>query len=208
MRLASRIVQCTAAAVVLGVAALAAYSQEKKDEGGPADEQAAAMKRWMDTLKPGERHKALEPLVGTWDTVMRMWMGGPGAPPSEEKGTAVHKWVLGGRHVHMEASGSFAGMPFGSISVIGYDNFKKHYVSAQVDTISTTIYTSDGAADRSGKAFHLYGKIDEPMDGTVGKNVRVTWRIAGPDKLFLEIHDLDIGETDTKVIEVEYTRRK
>ena len=196
-----------AAGLVLGAATLAAYPQEKGEEAPPGGD-PAGMKRWMDAMKPGAGQKALEPLVGTWDTVVRMWMGGPGSKPTEEKGTAVHKWVLGGRHVHMESTGSFATMPFSSISVIGYDNFKKHYVSAQVDTTTTGIYTSDGAADRSGKAFHLYGRIDEPMDGTVGKNVRLTWRIAGPDKLFLEIHDLDIGETDTKVVEVEYTRRK
>jgi len=204
MKLASGLATC-AAALALAAASVATVPAE---EGPPGDEAAAAMKRWMDSMKPGEKHRALDPLVGQWDTVTRMWMGGPGTKPSEEKGTAVHRWVLGGRHVQMESTATFAGMPFSAIATIGYDNFKKHYVSAQIDTTSTAIYTSDGVADRSGKAFHLYGKIDEPMDGTAGKNVRVTWRIAGPDRLFLEIHDLDIGESDTKVVEVEYTRRK
>lgn len=207
MSLASK-VSTFAAGLVIGAAALSAWSQDKPGEPPAADEQAAAMKRWMDAMKVGEKHKALEPLAGNWDTVTRIWMGGPGTKPSEEKGTAVHKWVLGGRHLQMESTATFAGMPFASIAFIGYDNFKKRYVSAQVDSTGTDIKSSAGGPDQSGKAFHLYGTIDEPMDGTVGKNVRVTWRIAGADKLFLEIHDLDIGETNTKVVEVEYTRRK
>ena len=50
--------------------------------------------------------------------------------------------------------------------------------------------------------------MDEYLTGERDKPVRYTWRLPAPDRRVLEVHDLAIGETDTKVVEVEYARRK
>lgn len=195
--------------LVVGAAALTAWSQEKPEggaaEGPPSMEEM--MKKWKEVASPGAKHKALDSMVGTWDTVTRMWMA-PGAPPSVEKGTTTTKWVLGGRWLASESSGSMMGMPMQGIGYLGYDNFRKRYVQLWMDSISTCAVHAEGAFDQSGKALHLYGHLDEWLDGTVGKNIRLTTRIDGPDRMVFEIHDLDIGESNTRVIEIEYTRRK
>jgi len=54
----------------------------------------------------------------------------------------------------------------------------------------------------------LYGKMDKPMTGEHNKNVKYVTRIVGPDKHIFEVHDLAIGEPNTKVVEVTYTRKK
>lgn len=115
--------------------------------------------------------------------------------------------ILGGRFVEVRATGTFMGSPTESRSLYGFDNFKKHYVMTHMDSMSTHILHADGKAERDRSAIHFYGRMDEWLDGTL-KNNRYTVRFDGADRMLLQIHDLDIGEKDNKVIEIEYRRKK
>ncbi len=53
-----------------------------------------------------------------------------------------------------------------------------------------------------------YGTIDEYLTGEHDKMVKTVWRFISDDKMVLEIHDLPIGENNTKVVEITYTRKK
>ena len=67
------------------------FSQEKApkaDKPQMPPEMQEAMKQWAQLATPGEGHKKLDPLVGSWDTTTRMFGGGPDSPPMESKGTA------------------------------------------------------------------------------------------------------------------------
>jgi hypothetical protein len=66
----------------------------------------------------------------------------------------------------------------------------------------------EGTFDRSGKVLTMYGKMNEWMTGELGKTVKYVTRVVSKDKHVFEIHDLSIGEPNTKVIEVTYTRKK
>ncbi|MGQ0553607.1 MAG: DUF1579 family protein [Planctomycetota bacterium] len=170
---------------------------------------AAAMQRWMDACTPNENHQKLAVMLGEWDSVMRMWMA-PGAEPMESRGSAKVTWLVDGRWMRYESeTAGIFGMPdtkhFGTF---GYDNFKKKYVWSQVDSFGTNMLHGEGFLDQLGTALHLYGPMDEPMDGTNDKPVRYTWRFTSPDALLLEVHDLAIGERNTKVVEIAYTRKK
>src|SRR5262245_36767913 len=71
------------------------------------DEFAAMMKLHT----PGEAHKALEPLVGTWHAKVKMYAK-PGEAPMESEGTMTRKWVLDGRFLEEKFEGNFGGMAF------------------------------------------------------------------------------------------------
>jgi hypothetical protein len=180
--------------------ASAAFPQDK----GSADD---AMKRWMDSCKPSSHHKELERLIGSWDTEVSMWMD-PAAPPMKSQGTAECKWLVEGKWIVTDAKGTFMGRPITSHAVMGYDNFKQHFVFSQVDSLQTAMFHGEGAFDQAGTALIAYGVIDEPMSGETDKPVKRVWRFDGKDRIVIEIHDLGIGETNTKVIEYVYTRRK
>jgi hypothetical protein len=60
--------------------------------------------------------------------------------------------------------------------------------------------------DPSGNALLSYGTIDEYLTGEHDKMVKYVWRFPSKDKMVLEIHDLPIGENNTKVLEFAYTR--
>ena len=165
-----------------------------------------AMKRWMDANTPGAAHKQLARFLGAWD--LETSMQGEGGPPMESKGTAEFHWLYDGRWLQQTWSAPMMGMPAAGQMTFGYDNFKKKYVTSAVDNFETTLLTSAGDFDQSGNTLITYGLMDEPMTGEVGKTVRYIWRLQGPDKIDFEVHDLAIGETNTKVYEVVYTRHK
>lgn len=197
--LSSLVVAAAAAGGLVAGTALTARSQDPGED---------MMKKWAELAAPGAKHAEIVKLAGDWDVTSRVWMGGPGSPAMESKGTMTIEPILGGRFVRFHGSCDFMGRPCGQDGYLGYDTFRKRYVGTFLNGMSTAILTVEGGPSQDGKAFHMYGKLDEFLDGTVGKNVRVTFRFPSPDRFVVESHDLDIGETNTKVLEYEYARRK
>lgn len=167
-----------------------------------------AMKKWKASIMPGAPHKALDAYEGSWETTTKIWMGGPTAPPSESKGTADIRWILGGRYLEQRVKSGMMGMPMDGYGLTGYDNMNKKYVVFWVDNLSTSMYTAEGAMDQSGKVLTVYGKMDEPMTGEHDKNVKYVTRMIDQNTFVHEIHDLAIGEPNTLVVEVTYRRKK
>lgn len=168
---------------------------------------AEAMKKMAEFATPGAGHKALEPLVGEWVVESKMWMGGQGSPMTESKGSASAKWILDGRYLQEEFQGEMMGMPFRGIGITAYDNFRKQYVNIWMDSLSTSIFKSEGSSDTEGKVFTYVGKMDEPMTGEKDKPTKAILRILSADKHVFEMHDLALGEK-SKVLELTYTRKK
>ncbi len=183
-----------------------AWSQDPPSEGPEAE----MMRKWREHMTPSEAHKRLAPFVGTFETTTKIWMA-PGSEAMESKGEAVHTWILGERFVEMKTNGEMMGAKVQGQGLLGFDNWNKHYVGTWTDTTTTSLLTMQGTWDKNPKAtpsLHLYGTIDEFLDGTNDKNVRYTWRVVDPNTLQFEIHDLDIGEASTRVVEITYKRKK
>ncbi len=198
---------------VLSLATLSAgalWAQEAKSKRftHPTPKDAdGGMARWMATMQPGPAHARLSEILGKYDMTMRMWMA-PGMPPSEEKGTAEFVWFAEGKWLQETWSMSMMGHPTKGVTVLGYDNFKERYVSTRFDSLQTCINGAFGHFDKSGDNLILWGTIDEPMTPEQDKQVKYVYRGFGQDKFVLEVHDMMIGETNTKVLEFEYSRRK
>jgi len=222
---------------VLGVSATlvttAAMSQDPKgggsSAGGGSGEPPAGMKMpspeemqkgmevWMDAMTPGDEHKGLVSDVGTWDTVTRIWMMGPDAPPTESKGTAESKSVLGGRFIAQTlkydfpmpdpATGAVTNMPVEGMGMFGYDRYQKMYVGSWADSMSTCLLSMKGNLSPDGKTLTMYGEMDEPMLGVRGRMVKYVTEIKDHDHHRFSIYDLHAGD-DYKVVEVDYTRKK
>ena len=172
----------------------------------PADMDPAEVQRMMQLAEelatPGAAHQRLDYFTGEWNTSTSI-MG-----MESEPGTQTIKWILGGRQLQSNMSGSMMGKPFEGLGLMGYDNYKKKYTSTWCDSISTTLLTSEGLADQTGKVFTLFGTMDEWMDGTHDKAVKYVYRIVDENTYEFEIHDLGIVPGDTKVISMTATRKK
>jgi hypothetical protein len=66
-----------AVALVIFAVVSAAFAQQDQKM---SPEQKAAMDAWMKYMTPGEPHKKLDAMIGTWDAKVTSWMA-PGAPP-------------------------------------------------------------------------------------------------------------------------------
>jgi hypothetical protein len=86
--------------LLLGLAALLAGGMSPagdKKKGEAPDEKAIA-EAIMKAAEPGEPHKKLEALAGSWEGALKMWLD-PSKSPAESKGTSESKMILGGRYL-------------------------------------------------------------------------------------------------------------
>jgi hypothetical protein len=190
----------SAVVVVTLMVGLALASEKKID---PKMEEM--MKKAEAAGAPSAAHKALEPLVGDWTAEVKMWMD-PSAPPTTSKGTAKSSWDLNGRFLREEFKGEFMGKPFRGLSFMGYDNVKEKYNNVWIDDMSTTMYTSEGEADKAGKVFTFEGHYACAMTGEKDKQSKQIVRIISRDKHVFEMHDPSKG-ANSKTMEITYTRK-
>jgi len=172
----------------------------------PAADMAAMMAQAQRYTNPSEHHKLLERYLGEWDTETTLFMGGSATEP--EKGTSKSEWLMEGRWIKTEFQGSMMGMSMRIVSIMGYDNFKMSYVVTSVNSMDTIMLHQEGDMDPGGKALLMYGTLDEYLTGEHDKMVKTVVRFLSDDEMVMEVHDLPIGETNTKVFEIRYKRRK
>ncbi|HYT89959.1 MAG TPA: DUF1579 domain-containing protein [Gemmataceae bacterium] len=157
---------------------------------------------------PGPNHKLLEPLIGTWNCKVKMYME-PGKPPSESEGTIKRQWILDGRYIHENYAGSFGGKPFKGLGLVGYDNFKKKYTVVWVDSMSTGIMLTTGTYDGKSKTFtYLSSEESDPYFGGKKTKGRDVLRILDADNHVLEMYKQIEGAPEFKMMEISCTRKK
>ena len=188
--------------LALGMSALVGAQQGERKL---TPEQQATMDAWMKVATPGEGHKALEPMIGSWNVKSTMWEK-PGAPPELGSGTAENSWVLGGRFVKGDFQGELGGMKFQGLGYTGYDNFKKKYVGSWMDTMGTMMMTTIGTVDPSGKVFTATSTMDDIMTGKP-MTVREVTHIVDNNKHVMEMFGPDLSGKEFRMMELVYTRK-
>jgi len=172
-----------------------------------SEDMQKGMAMWMELGQPSIYHKRLEYFVGDWDTTTKMWMGGPGSPAQESSGTAEYTWMMEGRWLAEKFHGNMMGMAFEGFMLLGYDNYRREYVSIWVDGMSSSMSFASGRLDQTGKIITVFGDMDEPMTGELGKVTKMVRRIVDDNTFVFEIHDLAIGGDNTMVMEITYKRK-
>ena len=202
-----RIVLCATVIICAALQGYALAQEHAKPEAKAAPNMQEMMKKWAEVATPGEGHKYLEQFVGRWDIVVRAWME-PSKPPMESKGTCDAKWIMDGRFVLEEMNTQLMGMPFKGMDIMGYDNYKKHYVVSHVDNMGTSITTGEGKLDLSRQVLTSFGKMDDPMMEERDKPMKMVTRVLSRDKYVFEIYDEVGSPNEFKVLEITYTRSK
>jgi len=169
-------------------------------------EQQAAEDAMMKLIAPGDAHKLLDGMIGTWDAKVTAWMD-PSQPPMAGTGTSENSWVLGNREVMEKFTGTFMGMPFSGLGFTGYDNLKKQYWGSWLDTMSTAPMTSTGGTSDGGKSWKFMANMPDPMSG---KDLPVDQRLTVTDK---DHHSMEMWMPGPdgkpfKMMEIQYTRKK
>lgn len=205
MRVRGSLSALTSAAVFLGVCAGFGAAQEKKAAAPPMDEKAMR-EMWQKMATPGDGHKKLEALAGSWTAKTTIWMD-PSKPPQVTEGTSEAKWVLGGRYLEQRYEGKFMEQPFLGLGYTGFDNFTKKYESTWMDTAGTSVMVLRGAFDKSGKVLTASGKTNDFASGKL-VTIREKTTIVSNDEVLFEMWGPAPDGKDFKMMEIRYTRQK
>ncbi len=171
------------------------------------------MAKMMALAKPGDNHRILADMVGTWKYKVKFWMA-PDAPPSESSGTTVYKSIMGGRYVigdvtgQMEmpgADGKMKKTEFKGMSIDAYDNVKQKFVSTWIDNMGTGVMMLEGSYDPATQSLTYTGTA-EMMPGMTSK-VRQVIKVGDKNQRSMEYYE-DRGQGETKTMEINYTRKK
>ncbi|MEX2219820.1 MAG: DUF1579 domain-containing protein [Phycisphaerales bacterium] len=175
----------------------------KEHPAVPADMQAA-MEAWSKAMAPSAQHEVLKKMVGEWKTTTRLMGGGAVA---DAPGTASNELVLGGRFLLQRTTGTMMEQPVSGLGMLGYDIIRKQFTGTWADTMGTGLLHYHGGLNKDGDGLTMFGAMDEPMTGEIGKTIRLATRFDGPDRYTLTIQEVQYGEPFT-VVEITYERAK
>ena len=198
-----RFMQLTLTGICIVFLASAAAAAKDKQTGKKMDSQAM-MAEYQKLATPGEPHRQLASLVGSWTTQSKEWME-PGKPPTEATGSAEMKMLLDGRFLQQEYTGTMMGQPFSGIGITGYDNLSKKYVSTWFDSMGTGVFTMEGKASPDGKTITLKGHHGELGGGQMSH--RAIWKIVDNNTQTFDMYGSHDGGKETKMMEIVYTRK-
>jgi hypothetical protein len=213
-------VKFAGAAVVL--AACVALSGNSGWSFLPQDEKDAGKKMTQDEMakvlaaaQPGEEHKKLAKLVGTWEQKF----DNP-AEGMTGTGTVRYRSVLGGRFIVGESTGTMkmatpngnangqpTDHPFEGLQQLGYDNVSKKYVHMYSGSMSTGICLTEGTADSTGKIITYEGTMKDAITPQ-GRPFKVVVNCETDDKTTIELWDSKGGKPLAKSCTITETRQK
>lgn len=187
----------------LALFVLASPVMAKDKKAAPMDQQAM-MEMWKKLAEPGEPHKLFASLAGSWTTNTKEWME-PGKPPMESAGSVEMKMLLDGRFLQQEFAGDMMGQPYRGVGISGYDNLRKRYVTAWIDSMGTGIFMMEGTAGADGRTITLKGQHEEPGGGRMTH--RAVWKIVDANSQTFEMYGAHGQGKETKMMEITYTRK-
>ncbi|HXY54897.1 MAG TPA: DUF1579 domain-containing protein [Nitrospirota bacterium] len=153
---------------------------------------------------PGEPHKMLAKLEGSWTTRSRSWME-PDKPPIESTGTCEQKLVLAGHYLQQDYTGDMMGFPFTGINLLGHNNHTGMYESVWLDSMSTAIYYFVGAASADGRTITQKCCYDDPVRGP--SVWRTVTRIRDDNTVEFEMFITPEGGNEEKMMEMTIARK-
>lgn len=164
----------------------------------------AMMEIYKKVGTPGEPHKLLAKLEGSWTTKSRGWEGGKQV--MESVGTCEQKLVLGGHYLEQIYTGDMMGAPFSGINLLGYNNHTKKYESIWIDSMSTAIYFFVGEGSADGRTITQKCSYDDPVRGpAVWRSVT---KIKDDNTQEFEMFITPKGGKEEKMMEMTVSRKE
>ncbi|MBK9586801.1 MAG: DUF1579 family protein [Alphaproteobacteria bacterium] len=180
-------------------------------EAAPAGPSAEEMAKMMAMMQPGEMHKKLETLVGSWTYTSTMQKTAD-APAEQSTGTSENAMVYGGRFLVSKVSGTMnmggTETPFEGQALTGYDNIAQHYQGVWYDSFATGMMISTGTFDEATQTITEKAEASCPMTGAK-RSFRNELKFIDADHYSYTMHATDpTGGAEFKMMEIQYTKAK
>ena len=192
--------------IALSIAALG-FLAGRATSTTPAQDTEATLQEAAMSM-PGPMHRALDPLVGTFNVELKFWV--PGVPEAMTMtGESVQEWILGGHYLQQKFTGEMMGMPapFEGVGITGYGDVREGYSSIWIDNMSNDMYTTQGGTISEDKK--TLTTTGEMVDGMTQQVVKVKDVIQIEDENKHTMVQYRIGDdgSETKAMEIVYTRK-
>jgi hypothetical protein len=169
----------------------------------------AKMKQMMEAAEkahaPGPQHAWLKTnLAGSWTAQSKAF--GPNGQVIESTGTAEVKPIHGDRFMEEQFTQMRMGKPVTGTIFYGYDNMRKKFTSAEIDSAGTGMTTISGTMDDATKTLTMTGLTWSMM---LNKEVpmRLTLKVDSDKKHTIEIFGAGPDGKEMKRLEIVYTRK-
>lgn len=175
----------------------------------PGADIAAAM---VSRAKPAEKDNfaVLMPLTGIWDYEESFWAGARDKP-EHGMGVTTNDLVLDRRFLSSKASGSLTvggeQIPVESQEMLGFDNARKAFTSTSADTLTAGIRIGSGTYDEKNHVLNETGHFTNPLTGAE-EHFRAELKVVDPDHYQRIVFAADKSGKETKLLEIDYTKRK
>lgn len=184
------------------LAARARSDEQHKHAPEMSPEQKAMMEACIKAGTPGAEHERFKARVGKWKAECKTWMGTE--EPSVSSGSSTFELFFEGRYLHQTYAGEWDGIPFEGRGVSGYDNIKKKYFGAWIDSMSTALTVLEGDYDPATKTTTMSGPGLMP-DGSP-YTMRTVDREVNPNTFVFEMYMPGPDGKEVKNMEITYTR--
>ncbi|KMQ66635.1 hypothetical protein ACM46_03695 [Chryseobacterium angstadtii] len=169
---------------------------------------ATAMKAWIEYATPGDYQKRLTRYDGNWIGTSTMWMEAGGKPVTSQS-ECTNKMIFGGRYQQSTYKGDFMGMPFEGMSLMGYDNAKKKFVSTWIDNMGTGIMHAEGEWNAVKKSIEFKGTMTDPARPGEECSFREIYTFTDDNNHIMEMYGQDSKTgKEYKTMEIKFTRKK
>ncbi|MGN6223530.1 DUF1579 domain-containing protein [Pseudoxanthomonas sp.] len=167
-------------------------------------EMKAQMEAFQKAGTPGDEHRKLASLDGTYDLTVKSWHS-PDAPPSTDTGTATRKMILGGRVQVEEVASQMMGQPFSGQGLRGYDNVTGKHWATWNDSMSTGLMVSEGTCDAAQSCTYT-GTYHDPVSKKPVTS-RMTSRWTDKNTEVFEMYAPGPDGKEAKMMEITYKKR-
>ena len=124
----------------------------------------AKVKNWQNDMTPGEGHKVLEKINGSWNEDISISIDSD-LPATKNTATAEAKMILNGLYQQIEHKGSINEMPYEAMSLMGFDNAKKLYTLIWADNLGSDMMQLTGRWDEITESINFEGSFPDPFLG-------------------------------------------
>jgi Protein of unknown function (DUF1579) len=181
-----------------------APKQTEAEKQKKQEQKQKQMDAWLAMSKPGEFHRHLQDLQGTWDATIEYWAD-PAAPSVKAKGTSQSKLLMEGRYLQQELQTELMGQPYTVFLMLGYDNLAKQYWGIWLDNLTTALTTMKGAYEEPRKLV-LKGEYEDVTSGAV-RRTRGVIELPENGRYSFKLYEIyPTGEERMSLI-IQFTRR-
>lgn len=163
------------------------------------------MEKYEKLGKPGEQHKLLERLTGSWEAKVKNWLEA-GATPMESMGTSGKKMIMGGRFLQELFNGIMMGNKFSGLSITGYDNHSEKFETVWLDSTSTSLLLFQGTVSQDQKKITMDCSHADVVRGPM--NWRSVTTFIDDNTHLFEMFSMRQNGKAERIMEITYTRKK